>query len=136
MPGPLIDRRHFLGSATATAAFFAMHDLPVSAGLTGGTAPAPTNRPRLLSLELQSGAPMSAMKAFYGKTLDLRIMDERPDRFSVEAGETRMTFVNSTDTVDGRPPFYHFAFNIPENKILKALEWQQARTPIAVHPRA
>ena len=77
---------------------------------------------------------MSAMKAFYGKTLDLRIMDERPDRFSVEAGETRMTFVSSTDTVDGRPPFYHFAFNIPENKILKALEWQKARTPMLSIP--
>ena len=134
MAGPLIDRRHFLGSAAVTAAFFAMHDLPASAGQAGSTAPAPANRPRLLSLDLQSGAPMSAMKAFYGKTLDLRIMDERPDRFSVEAGETRMTFVNSTDIVDGRPPFYHFAFNIPENKILKALEWQKARTPILSIP--
>jgi hypothetical protein len=134
MPGPLIDRRHFLGSAAATSAFLAMHDLPLSAGQAPGTAPAPTGRPRILSLELQSGAPMNAMKAFYGKTLDLRIMDERPDRFSVEAGETRMTFVNSTDIVDGRPPFYHFAFNIPENKILKALEWQKARTPLLSIP--
>jgi catechol-2,3-dioxygenase len=47
-----------------------------------------------------------------------------------------MTFVNSSDTVDGRPPFYHFAFNIPENKILKALEWQKARTPMLYIPES
>ena len=91
-------------------------------------------RPRILSLELLSGAPISAMKAFYGKTLDLAILKERADRFTVEAGETRMTFVTSADTASGRPPFYHFAFNIPENKILKALEWQKARTPMLPIP--
>ena len=32
----MIDRRHFLGSAAATAAFFAMHDLE----LAGAQAPA------------------------------------------------------------------------------------------------
>jgi hypothetical protein len=74
------------------------------------------------------------MKAFYGKTLDLRLLDEKADRFTVEAGETRITFVDSAETAGGRAPFYHFAFNIPENKILKALEWQKARTPLLPIP--
>jgi hypothetical protein len=74
------------------------------------------------------------MMAFYGKTLELRVFDEKPDRFTVEAGETMITFVDSTDTAGGRAPFYHFAFNIPENKILKALEWQRARTPLLPIP--
>jgi catechol-2,3-dioxygenase len=130
----MIDRRRFLGSAAATAAFFAVHDLE----LAGVQAPAPAQdeprRPRILSLELVTGTPLDAMKAFYGKTLDLRVMDERPDRFSVEAGETKLTFVASPDTANGRPPFYHFAFNIPENKIVKALEWQKARTPLLSIP--
>jgi catechol 2,3-dioxygenase-like lactoylglutathione lyase family enzyme len=129
----VIDRRHFLGSAAATAAFFAMHDSPLS----GGQLPPPTidvKVPRILSLELLMGAPMLAMKEFYGKTLDLRLLDERDDRFTVEAGETRITFVSSADKVDGRPPFYHVAFNIPENKIVKALEWQKARSPILSIP--
>lgn len=134
MPGPLIDRRHFLGSAAATAAFFAMHDVASLTGQAPGPPTIEVARPRILTLELMSGAPMSAMKAFYGKTLDLRIMDEKADRFTVEAGETRITFVNSTETVDGRQPFYHFAFNIPENKILPALEWQKARTPMLPIP--
>ena len=134
MPGPLIDRRHFLGSAAATAAFFAMHDVP-ALGFQGGAAvPAHAGRPRILSLELLSGAPFGAMKTFYGKTLDLRIMDEKEDRFTVEAGETRLTFVKPSTAPGVRPPFYHFAFNIPENKIVKALEWQKARTPLLAIP--
>jgi len=64
---------------------------------------------------------MSVLKAFYGTTLDLAIPEEGLDRLTVQAGYTRITFDNSSDTVDGRPPFYHFAFNIPKNKILKAL---------------
>jgi hypothetical protein len=132
--GPGIDRRQFLGSAATAAAFFAMHDAPVLAVQSGSPAPAQPGRPRILSLELQSGAPFSEMKAFYGKTLDLAIVEEKADRFTIEAGETRITFAGSIDSVDGRAPFYHFAFNIPENKILKALEWQKARTPLLPIP--
>jgi catechol-2,3-dioxygenase len=129
---PLMDRRHFLGSAAATAAFFAMHELPAMA--VQSAVQSQPARPRILSLELLSGAPVSAIKAFYGKTLELTIREERSDRLTIEAGETRITFVSSTDVVEGRPPFYHFAFNIPENKILKALEWQKARTPLLFIP--
>ncbi|HEX2445633.1 MAG TPA: hypothetical protein VHJ77_16925 [Vicinamibacterales bacterium] len=132
--GHRIDRRHFLGSAAATGAFFAMHDVVGVADQSTGAAPAQPGRPRVLSLELQSGAPLGDMKAFYGKTLDLAILEEKDDRFTIEAGETRLTFLGSSDTVDGRAPFYHFAFNIPENKILKALEWQKARTPMLPIP--
>jgi len=134
MPRPLIDRRHFLGSAAATAAFFAMHEVPGWGFQAGGAVPLQPGRPRILSLELLSGAPFGAMKTFYGKTLDLRIMDEKDDRFTVEAGETRITFVKAAQAEGVRAPFYHFAFNIPENKIVKALEWQKARTPLLAIP--
>ena len=130
----MIDRRHFLGSSAATAAFLAMHDLPLIGARPAGQAQDDPRRPRILSLELVTGAPLGAMKAFYGKTLDLRLTNESADRFTVEAGETQITFVASEDSSSGRAPFYHFAFNIPENKILKALEWQKARTPILPIP--
>jgi hypothetical protein len=153
MSGPMMDRRYFLGSAAATAAFLAMHDLsPLAAQSSGAqssaaqstpsaaaqaVAPDAAGRPRLLSLELHTSASsMDAMKTFYGKTLDLGIAGERGDRFSVMAGETRITFVQTSDTTEGRPPFYHFAFNIPENKIVTALEWQKARTPLLTIPEA
>jgi hypothetical protein len=127
-----IDRRRFLGSAAATAAFFAAHDMAALGGQVA-TAPDPP-RPRLLALELLAGAPLGTMKAFYGKTLDLRILEEASDRFTVEAGETQLTFIDGNNPDPGTPPFYHFAFNIPENKIRQALEWQQARTPILAIP--
>ena len=134
MSTPLTDRRRFLSSTAATAAFFAMHDL-AAAATQGTSAQAEPKRPHLLSLELLTGAAtMGAMRSFYGKTLDLRLLDERADRFTVEAGESSITFVSSPETVDGRAPFYHFAFNIPENKIVKALEWQKARTPMLAIP--
>jgi catechol-2,3-dioxygenase len=133
MPGPRIDRRQFLGSAAA-ATFVAMHDLPMSPAQTAGSFLVETPRPRLLSLELLSGAPISAMKEFYGKTLEQGVVEQRADRLTIEAGETRITFVSSSDTEGGRTPFYHFAFNIPENKIVQALEWQKQRTPLLSIP--
>jgi hypothetical protein len=134
MPAPLIDRRQFIGSAAMGAAFFAMHDVAHAAGHTVAMAEPEVKRPRILSLELSCAAPLAEMEAFYGKTIDLGILEERSDRFTIAAGETRLTFVQSSEIVGGRPPFYHFAFNIPENKILQALEWQKARTPLMPIP--
>lgn len=148
-----INRRGFLGqTAAATAAFLALHDVSAlaaqpSAGNAAGPGAAGSGaaikaadelagRPRLLALEMRTSAPLDAMKTFYGKTLDLGIAESKADRFTVEAGETRMTFVQTSDTSEGRAPFYHFAFNIPENKIVKALEWQKARTPLLPIPEA
>jgi len=123
-----VGRRQFIGSAASTAAFFALHES--AAGAFGGVIPQDLpGRPRILALELQSGAPLAAMKAFYGTTVDLGIREDTPQRLTIEAGETRITFLASTDVAEGRAPFYHFAFNIPENKILQALEWQKAPFP-------
>ena len=129
----MIDRRHFLGSSAATAAFFAVHDLPLIGAPAAGPAAGRSQAAHPVA-RVAHGGPLSAMKAFYGKTLDLRLMNERADRFTVEAGETQITFVASADAASGRAPFYHFAFNIPENKILQALEWQKARTPMLPIP--
>lgn len=125
-----IDRRHFIGSAAATAAFFAAREVAAR------QVPEPPEqpRPRLLALELLSGAPLPTMKAFYGKTLDLAVLKEATDRFTVETGETQITFIESQSADPGPSPFYHFAFNIPENKIRPALEWQKVRTPILTIP--
>ena len=39
-------------------------------------------------------------------------------------------------TTGSERAFYHFAFNIPENRILAALEWQKARTPLLPVPES
>jgi hypothetical protein len=136
MSAPWLDRRRFLGSTAATAAWFALHDLTVLAAQNVPPPPFSTEgRPRILTVELLSGAPLGAMKKFYGKQLDLGIQSDRRDRFTFDAGETRVAFVDGDKSARERP-FYHFAFNIPENKILAALEWQKARTPLLPVPES
>jgi hypothetical protein len=136
MSGPWLDRRRFLGSTAATAALLALHDLTAWADQNVTSQPFSTEgRPRILTLELRSGAPLGVMKEFYGNQLDLGVRSDPPDRFTFDAGETKMTFVESGHG-GGERPFYHFAFNIPENKILAALEWQKARTPLLPVPES
>jgi hypothetical protein len=53
---PVIERRHFLGSAAGTTAFFAMHDLRSLAVQAGAAAQVQTGA-RILSLDLLFGAP-------------------------------------------------------------------------------
>jgi hypothetical protein len=88
--------------------------------------------PRILSLELLTSAPLARMKEFYEQALGLRVSQEPTDRLTVEAGATRFTFLKAGMDVD--KPFYHFAFNIPENKILAARTWQRERTPLLPIP--
>jgi hypothetical protein len=84
--------------------------------------------PRLRSLELMSSVPLARMKEFYQQRLGLSIAEEQRDRLTIRAGQTQLTFVTAGPT-DGKP-FYHFAFNIPENKIQAAWEWQRQRSPL------
>jgi catechol-2,3-dioxygenase len=72
------------------------------------------------------------MKEFYRDLLGLRVLAECADRLTVGAGETSLTF-ESADAGAGQP-FYHFAFNIPENKVRAARDWQRERTPLLPIP--
>jgi hypothetical protein len=51
---------------------------------------------------------------------------------TVTAGGTELLFTR--DASGAAPPFYHFAFNIPENKIVQAHEWQIRRSPLLPIP--
>jgi catechol 2,3-dioxygenase-like lactoylglutathione lyase family enzyme len=72
--------------------------------------------------------PLRAQRAFYTRVLGLPLLDEAPDRITIAAGATRLTFQQS----DGGAarPFYHFAFNIPENKLAEAKAWISGRTRV------
>jgi hypothetical protein len=72
------------------------------------------------------------MKAFYHQSLGLPVAEENAERLTIDAGLTRLTFLRSA--ADGGRPFYHFAFNIPENKVLAAHQWQARRTPLLPIP--
>ncbi len=101
------------------------------------TGAAVTGAGRLSHLRLETAA-LDAMRRFYGETLGLPVLAQREDQFTVVAGGTRITFsrVASGDGQDAAAsePFYHFAFNIPEDKILAAHDWQRKRTPLIAAP--
>jgi catechol-2,3-dioxygenase len=126
-------RRRFLQWASTAAAFFAVHDCPAEEKpMPGSPAEGLEAAPRILSLELLSSAPLAKMKEFYQGSLGLGVLDERPDRLTFATGQTRLTF-GKAGPDDGKP-FYHFAFNIPENKVLAAWRWQKERTPLLPIP--
>jgi catechol-2,3-dioxygenase len=131
---PQPDRRRFLSWSSAAGAFLA------ASGCTPGEEAQPQSspaqrekaRPRIVSLQLLSAAALAKMKEFYHQSLGLRIVDEQPDRLTIAAGQTPLTFVKAGPD-DGKP-FYHFAFNIPENKIAAAWRWQKKRTALLPIP--
>ena len=130
-----LDRRQFLCRASVTAWLVATHgpgfssvapaELVASVG-HGAVA-------RLQSLRLETAAPLSEMKAYYRDLLGLEVVHEGSSELTIEAGESRITFVTA-GSGGSSAPFYHFAFNIPQNKLLAAREWQRARTSLIAPP--
>ena len=88
--------------------------------------------PRILRLELLTAAQLKRMKDFYHRLLGIEVLDDRPKWLTIAAGLSRITFFTAKPE-DGKP-FYHFAFNIPENKILAARTWQKERTSLLPIP--
>ena len=130
------DRRRFLKGAVFASAFFAAHDFGGAQDPETGDSPVEDDEdgPRILRLELMSSAPTAEMKEFYHDSLGLPVVEESPERLTIDAGLTRITFLKAMET-DGNP-FYHFAFNIPENKILAAHQWQKKRSPLLPIPES
>lgn len=124
------DRRRFLTTAAASAFVLAAHRI-----LTWAEVPAARKHsvyranPRILGLRLKTAASLEGMKAFYGGTLGLPILERSRNAITVGAGRTPITFAK-TGSSDDRDPFYHFAFNIPENKVRQAYDWQRERTEL------
>lgn len=126
-----VSRRALLGWSSAGAAFFAAHELLAAEPATRTNNTRPMTH-RILTLELLTSVPLAAMRDFYERLLGLRIVDDTPQRLTIAAGETSVTFLSAAAS-DGQP-FYHFAFNIPENKIEAAWRWQNQRTPLLPIP--
>jgi hypothetical protein len=120
------NRRQFLAWSAASAGLLAAHEC---LALHTMRPPAMTV-PRIVSLDLVTAAPLPKLKEFYHALLGLHLLEDTPDRLSIAAGETRLTFTKA----ERGKPFYHFAFNIPENKILSAHDWQKERTPLLPIP--
>ncbi|HEY2466315.1 MAG TPA: hypothetical protein VGI45_00565 [Terracidiphilus sp.] len=124
------DRRQFLAFAGAGgAALIAAH---FSFGIPMETPMVDRTGARIAKLDLLSSAPTHEMREFYGSVLGLSIAKVERKSVTVAVGDSMLTFRESSAEQDR--PFYHFAFNIPENKIRSALEWQRLRTPLLPIP--
>lgn len=65
-------------------------------------------------------------KLFYSKTLELPLIRESEDTITFKAGNTLLTF----NAVADSKPFYHFAFNITNNKFSDSFEWINTKLDI------
>lgn len=63
---------------------------------------------------------MNELKQFYSELLEMKLLEETESSFAVAAGTTELRF---TAAAEQSQPFYHFAFNIPENKVEEARDW-------------
>jgi catechol 2,3-dioxygenase-like lactoylglutathione lyase family enzyme len=70
---------------------------------------------------------LNEMKGFYKDVLELQITSENKNDFSVQIGSTTLIFKQSEA---GLEPFYHFAINIPENKMEEAKSWIQSKVTL------
>lgn len=86
----------------------------------------------LKEIRLQTSVAISQMVLFYGNSLGLPVLEQSKTHCSFQVGESVLTFQFSE--TDSSEPFYHFAFNIPENKIREAEAWQLERTSLIEPP--
>ncbi|WP_035185862.1 VOC family protein [Alteribacter aurantiacus] len=66
---------------------------------------------------------LNEMISFYRDVLELNVINESAQTFTVEVGTTSLVF----EQVEDSKPFYHFAMNIPENKFEEAKDWIQSK---------
>lgn len=79
---------------------------------------------KITNLDLDT-SNFEEMKKFYLEVLELPLINQTRQNFSVYAGETVLTFHLSENN-----PKYHFAFNIPNNKIDEAMHWLSSKVDL------
>lgn len=124
------NRRKFIktGFGTCMGLFFSSH-LFSQQHFPGSS----SSKAHLLSeVKLLVREEIGLMVQFYHELLGLPLLKETQQLCSFQAGASILTFEHSPKEKDG--PFYHFAFNIPENKIQYAEEWQLKRSQLIQPP--
>lgn len=131
----LFSRRQVLESAAAAALVSVLHPAELLAAAPRSLAAGSATEPRISGLRLYTAAPFSNLKDFYHGSLGFPVVSEGAVEITFQGGLTPITFVVAPPEMGN--PWYHVAFNIPENKLLLAREWQLRRSPlIPTPPRA
>ena len=66
------------------------------------------------------------LKAFYSRIIGLETNKDAQGNIVIATEKTRIVF----ETAEKEDPFYHFAFNIPSNKINEAYNWLKQRVEL------
>jgi len=69
-----------------------------------------------------------ATKQFYLANLQFPLLSEEADRFTMNVGETAVTFIKAHLN---EKPFYHFAFDIPSNQFEEAKAWTKGKVTLS-----
>ncbi|HET6723183.1 MAG TPA: hypothetical protein VFH07_10555 [Chitinophagaceae bacterium] len=65
---------------------------------------------------------------FYKNVLELPVTDDSDTHFTIDTGLSKLIFEKTKDPLSY--PNYHFAFNIPSNRIQEAHDWLKERTEL------
>ncbi|MFS0673457.1 VOC family protein [Ornithinibacillus sp. 179-J 7C1 HS] len=68
---------------------------------------------------------LEEMKRFYVEKLSIPLYIENEQSFTLKIGNSKLEFVDSDED-----SFYHFAFNIPNKRLMEAKNWLEERTEI------
>ena len=74
---------------------------------------------------------LDELRTFYREQFGMPVLADGANSVTLKAGDTALTFEQTSDeTIE---PFFHFAFNIPENKLVSAKTWLSRRAKILSH---
>ena len=73
---------------------------------------------KLEYIQLQT-SNIKETELFYKDVLDLKIMDKGLNSLIIQVGSSVLKFIENPEF----DSIYHFAFNIPENKLEEAIKW-------------
>ncbi|TDE54420.1 VOC family protein [Flavobacterium sp. GT3P67] len=79
----------------------------------------------IFELELLTDT-LDETELFYNNVIGLKTISKNKSTISFAAGSTKLTFRSSNNL----KPVYHFAFDIPNNKLLEAFAWIEKKTEI------
>ncbi len=81
---------------------------------------------KILEIQLQTHR-LDELRRFYRETLGFSVIRANKRSFILQAGASKIRF-EKADADD--EPFYHFAFNIPENQLGDAKRWLSSRVKL------
>ncbi|MFV8328354.1 VOC family protein [Flavobacterium sp. ZS1P14] len=79
----------------------------------------------ILEVELLTDT-LDETELFYNNVIGLKTISKNNSGISFTAGSTKLTFRPSENV----KPVYHFAFDIPNNKLPEAFDWMEKKTKI------